>query len=114
LPISFLRERIGEVAAAQSRLHMRYRNLRVKSGERCRHCGGRITLHKNEVGAAVCEATTKRPQYVARGIRERPANWFDVQCAIRPEPKRGQRGVADFAVLSRGDDADQKIVFAFS
>ena len=105
---------VSQVTAAQPRLDMRYRDLRVKPGERSGHCRGRVALDENEVRPAVCKTTAECPQQVASGIRQRPVDRLDVQFTVRGEPKRGQRGAADFAVLPRSDDADLKIVSAFS
>jgi len=53
LPVSFLREGIGEVAATQPRFDMRDRDVRIEPGERPGHCRGRVALDENEVRPAV-------------------------------------------------------------
>src|SRR5215813_11565189 len=91
---------MGKVSAPQPRLDMGNRDLGIKAGKRRRHCRGRVTLDENEVRSAVCKATTECPQQVSSRIRQRYADWFDVQFTISGESKRGQRRAADLAVLT--------------
>jgi len=99
LAIGLFREGMGKVAAAQSCLHMNNRYVCVEPGERRGHCRGCVALHENEVSPAVRKATAERPQQVTSGIRQRPADRFDVQFTVRGKPKRGQRRTADLAML---------------
>ena len=90
LPVSLLRERIGEIAATQPCFHMCHRDLRIKAGERRAHCCGRVTLDENDIRPTLRKVPAERAQHVAGRIRERPANRFGLQCAVRCESERGQ------------------------
>jgi hypothetical protein len=90
LSVSLLRERIGEIAAAQPCFHMYHRDLRIKAGERRSHCRGGVTLDENDIRSAFCYVPAECAQYVAGRSRERAADRFSLQCAVRCESERGQ------------------------
>src|SRR5260370_32237926 len=89
LAVGFLWERVSQVTAAQPRLHVYNRDLRVKPGKRSGPCPGRVALDENEVRLGGCKTTAESPEQIARGIRQGPADRLDVQFTVRGEPKRG-------------------------
>jgi hypothetical protein len=110
LPVGLFRKRIGKVAAAQPRLDMRDGDPRIEARERRGHGRRRVALDDNDVGTAVYKVPTEFAHYVAGRIRKRAADRSNGKRLISGQPKGGQRGTADFTVLSGSDETDTKLV----
>ena len=96
LAVGLLWERVSQVAAAQPRLHMRNRDLRVKPCKRSGHCRGRVALDENEVRPAVCKTTAECPQQIASGIRQDPliGSMSNSLSAVSPNAASAERQIS--------------------